>query len=82
MDKQELLKLAKGRRQREWVELLLVGTTHPVTALKGKARTYSGSYLRSFDNLISRLEAAGVEIEKKPGPRGGYWSTTYRIVRY
>mgnify|MGYP000899673575 CR=1 FL=1 len=75
-------KLAKGSWQREICRNLESGKEirSPLGNLKGKAKSYSLHYSSSFSNLLSRLVKAGYKIQRTPGPRGGEYSATYRLV--
>lgn len=53
---------------------------NPVSDLRGNARNYQGRYQRSFSALLERLGRDGHTIVRTPGPRGGEWSATYRMV--
>ena len=57
----------RGRYQREVLEgdARLSGAN-----LKGKARKYAGHYRRSVENLLRRIEEAGVEVSERRGENG------------
>ena len=81
--KKELLKLAKGHWQENILFDLLTQKTivSPIgKQLKGRARNYIGRYEESFYNLLSRLNSAGITVQRTPGPRGGEYSATYKII--
>lgn len=73
---------ARGSEQRSFVDLLLAGQApHPLSyGLRGSAQRYSARYAASTVSLVERLRAAGLTIEHTPGPRGGFHSSTYRLV--
>jgi hypothetical protein len=66
------LRLAAGSYQRALVQgyETLGGST-----LRGRARRYSGRYRQSAYALLARLDAAGVEYQIEPGPRGGWYNS-------
>lgn len=73
-------KCARGSWQRGIIDDMLVGgCTNPVAQLRGKAKDYSGRYQESFDNLLDRLQSAGITVHKQLGPRGGEFSAVFTI---
>jgi len=84
MSKQQqenLLNCAKGSWQREIISdfIKYQTITNPIKFLKGAAKSYSGKYQISFDNLISRIEKLGFSITVQLGPHGGMWGSTYTL---
>ena len=75
--------IALGPMQREALATLLRGESiHRFEyGLRGRAKTYSISYTRSFDAFITRLRASGVKVGQELGPRGGGGSSTYHIIK-
>lgn len=61
---QEALKYARGRYQRG---IILGYYCLSGADLRGKAREYSDRYARSRENLMHRLEAAGVDVREVKG---------------
>lgn len=79
-EKREILeKLAKGEFQRSVLYDLLNGHEIRFSDYMD-GTTYYSSYIRSFSNLISRMEKSGLKIEWKPGKLGGFWSSTAKII--
>ena len=66
-DLDKALSLCKGRWQRA---IILGWANYSCSDLKGKAKKYSGKYLRSRDNLINRMNAEGVEYVIAHSRRG------------
>lgn len=60
---------------------LLSGYTvaSPARTIRGRAKSYLPRYVRSFNNLLERMGAAGLVVERIPGPRGGEWCATYKL---
>lgn len=77
-----MARIARGDWQRQlWADLLAGRTVpSPQSQLKGRAGLYTGTYMRSFYNMLQRAEERGYRIERTPGAKGGEWSATYRIV--
>lgn len=75
------MSLAKGSWQRWCLKQMRTpeGCPSPTRNLRGSARRYSGKYLRSFENLIRRLELAGIKVVRVSGPRGGEYGARYFI---
>ena len=80
--KQTILSAARGRWQYQIAQALITGrpVRSPVSTLTGKAKSYNFLYSVSFSNFLSRLQAAGIRIERTPGVRGGEYTATYRVV--
>ena len=72
---------AQGRFQREVETALFTGQEikNPVPR-KGRAGRYAPLYKKSLENLFERMRKDGWRIIFTPGPRGGEWSGTYRLV--
>lgn len=72
-------RIARGRMQSLWYNDLSHGyvVTNPVASLRGKAKTYSPRYYRSFINLLDRMRENGYHIVRCPGIRGGEYSACY-----
>lgn len=64
---------ARGDFQIDAVSRMLDdGLSCSLMHLTGKAKTYSGSYLKSVRSLIARLREHGIEVETRlSGPRKG-----------
>ena len=54
-----------------WQWEVILGNTN-IRQLKGTAKDWSSKYHDSFNSLIRRLNAAGIEHEYAYGPRGGF----------
>lgn len=79
----QIMGFAGGRWQRECIAYMLGwGLTNPISALRGRAKSYSVHYQHSWHNLRARLAAAGVTVERTPGVHGGEYSAVYRIARH
>lgn len=76
------LTAARGNRQREFVRELLMGRPVHTLAydLRGRATRYYGRYLDSTYAVVERLRALGFNVVETPGPKGGRYSATYRLV--
>lgn len=73
-----------GSCQKEAMESLLAGRAigNYSQRLRGRARLYRGRYEITFESLLKYLAKMGYKIERTPGPRGGEYSATYRIVGF
>ena len=80
--KNELKGLAKGHWQASILRDLLTLTEveNPLRFLRGAAKRYYRRYENSFFNLLSRLKQAGINVQYNPGPRGGQWGSSYKII--
>ena len=80
--KQTILSAARGSWQHEIAQSLITGRPirSPISTLTGKAKNYELHYKSSFLSLLSRLQAAGIQVERTPGVRGGEYTATYRVV--
>lgn len=79
---QILEKVARGSWQRGIVnDFIRDGETpSPFRFLAGEAKRWELKYRESFFNLIRRIEKSGINIEVTPGPRGGEYLATYKII--
>lgn len=80
--KKAILSAARGSWQYNVASMLASGRPiqSPFSTLRGKAKNYELHYKSSFLSLLSRLQAAGIRIERTPGVRGGEYTATYRVV--
>lgn len=74
--------MARGHWQAEILSDLLAGRVvkSPTRYLRGNARRYIGRYQISFDHLLARMRAAGYFIVRCPGPCGGEWGASYKLL--
>lgn len=74
--------IARGYWQQGIWNALLAGRTvkNPLSQLSGKAKIYQPRYRESLTNLLYRAEVAGYNVEYTPGPRGGDYAATYRLI--
>jgi hypothetical protein len=78
--KNELIrKLAKGRFQYHVLYDLLNGYEVTFCDYVSSTRWYA-SYVKSFENIISRLKEEGYQVKIKKGKLGGYWTATAKIA--
>lgn len=76
------MKIARGSYQRSVFNKLLRGDeVHTPQYALGRTNKYIHNYEKSFYQLLKRMEDAGYKIERKPGPRGGEWSATYKLKK-
>ncbi len=82
-DREKLLSLARGHNQTEQIRQMLTetGCPSPTGNLAGKAKQYSMSYQKTFNNLQQRIKKAGYNIRREPGPLGGETRATYYIEK-
>ena len=74
-------KLVRGSYQQDvFNRLTMCWSVESPTKREGKAKRYTDLYVKSFNGLIGRMTAAGYKVERTPGPRGGEWGATYKIV--
>lgn len=75
--------LTLGSWQKEMMESMMRehGCPSPTRVLHGRAKSYMGHYVRSFNNLLDKMRAAGYSIERTPGVRGGEWGATYKAKK-
>jgi hypothetical protein len=77
------MKIARGSWQESILKELRRNKeiTSPMKHLRGYAQRYQTKYEQSFYNLLQRAKAAGMWIERIPGPRGGEWSARYILIK-
>lgn len=84
--KRELLSAARGPWQRDIVLDIIrsietgeaFSSPDSERVLRGRAQNYTLRYAESFRNLRKRLEEHWVTFQYLPGPRGGYWGSSWR----
>lgn len=79
-NKQAIMQAARGHWQKTIVYGLMQGSiSNPISSLQGKAKSYSGRYQASFNNLIARIRQSGVIVQVQKGKRGGMYGATYTV---